>query len=72
MKHLNLYATVGRGERKCIATIDGKMGDSNANALADQFQAAHLMEKLREGVAPERVQYERENVGGAPAKKGKQ
>jgi hypothetical protein len=71
MKHINLFATVGRGARQCIGTFDAKESESMAEVLADHAQAAHLFERMREGVAPERVKYDREHVGGNVAKKGK-
>jgi len=68
-KHINLYAKVGRAERKCVGTfsIDTTRGQTEAvaNAVADSAQGKHLHDRIAEGVAPERVSYERELVDTA-------
>ena len=60
MKHVNLFAKIGRAVPVCIGTfaVDGKKSD-DAHEQADAAQSAHMAEMQRSGVDVSRVDYSR-------------
>jgi hypothetical protein len=59
---INLYVKVGRANAHCVGTFPDAVA-------ADGAQAAKSAELRASGVAPERVEFSRETIGAAVAKK---
>lgn len=62
--HVNLFVTVGRAVAKCIGTfaVHDTQPREMADTLATIAQGTHLLARIAEGHAPERVSFSREFV----------